>query len=175
MAPAPAPIPQMELPDSGLTYLPWGQPLTTISTLPTPGVQFTHNSAPLPGSPLVHMPLSMSLATVIPQSVDPHPQIVELHQNSEHQLDSEPQDHSLDEDDVRDTESPNLLDKLLEEQKDHVHVEDKDSYNSAIFIPNLWKGDLFSAISVRTWVFIFLDCKFTRVTSYIRLLKEQNS
>ncbi|XP_075892041.1 POU domain class 2-associating factor 1 [Nelusetta ayraudi] len=137
MAPAPAPIPQMELPDSGLTYLPWGQPLTTISTLPTPGVQFSHNSAPLPGSPLVHMPLSMSLTTVIPQSVDHHPQIVELHQNSEHQLDSEPQDHSLDEDDVRDTESPNLLDKLLEEQKDHVHVEDKDSYNSAIFIPNL--------------------------------------
>lgn len=83
------------------------------------------------------MPLSMSLTTVIPQSVDPHPQIVELHQNSEPQLDSEPQDHSLDEDDVRDTESPNLLDKLLEEQKDHVHEEDKDSYNSAVFISNL--------------------------------------
>lgn len=142
MTQAPASIPQMELPDSGLTYLPWGQPLTTISTLPTPGVQFTPNSAPLPGSPLVHMPLSMSLTTVIPQSVDPHPQMVELQQNSEHQLDPEPQGHSLDEDDVRDTESPNLLDKLLEEQKDHVHEEDKDSYNSAVFIPNLWKEEL---------------------------------
>lgn len=137
MTPAPAPIPQMELPDSGLTYLPWGQPLTTISTLPTPGVQFTPNSAPLPGSSLVHMPLSMSLTTVIPQSVDPHPQIVELHQSSQHQLDPEQQDHSLDEGDVRDTGSPNLLDKILEEQKDHVHEQDKDSYNSTIFIPNL--------------------------------------
>lgn len=137
VAPAPTPLPQMELPDSGLTYLPWGQPLTTISTLPNPGVQFTPNSATLPGSPLVHMPLSMSLATVIPQSVDPHPQIVELHQHPEHQLDSEPQDHSLDEDDVRESDSPNLLDKLLEDQKDHVSEEDKDSYNSALFIPNI--------------------------------------
>lgn len=137
VAPAPTPLPQMELPDSGLTYLPWAQPLTTISTLPNPGVQFTPNSATLPGSPLVHMPLSMSLATVIPQSVDPHPQIVELHQHPEHQLDSEPQDHSLDEDDVRESDSPNLLDKLLEDQKDHVSEEDKDSYNSALFIPNI--------------------------------------
>lgn len=134
MTQAPASIPQMEIPDSGLTYLPWAQPLTTISTLSTPGVHFAPSSAPLPGSPLVHMPLSMSLTTVIPQSVDPHPQIVELYQNSGEQLDSEPQDNPLNEDDVRDTESPNLLEKLLEEQKDH--EDNKDSY-SAVFIPNL--------------------------------------
>lgn len=141
MNPAAASIPQMELPDSGLTYLPLGQPLTSISTLPTPGVQFPPNSAPLPGPPLVHMPLSMSLTTMIPQRLDPHPQILELQQLSEHQLDSEGQGHSLDNDDVRDTESPNLLDRLLEEQKGHVHDGDKDSYNSAAFIPDLWKGE----------------------------------
>uniref|UniRef100_A0A671UQC0 OCA domain-containing protein n=1 Tax=Sparus aurata TaxID=8175 RepID=A0A671UQC0_SPAAU len=115
-----ASIPQMELPDSGLTYLPWAQPLTTISTMPSPGVQFAPSSAALPGSPLVHMPLSMSLTTMIPQleaqGVDPHPQILDLPQQAE---------------------SPSLLDKLLEAQKDDGSEQDKDSYSSSLFISNV--------------------------------------
>ncbi len=141
MAPAPASLPQMELPDSGLTYLPWAQPLTTISAMPNPGVQFTNGSAALPGSPMVHMPLSMSLTTMIPQletqGVDPQPQILELSQRSDHQLDPEPQGPSLEEDPGVETESPSLLDKLLEEQKDGGGEDGKDSYNSTLFIQNV--------------------------------------
>nr|XP_046244352.1 POU domain class 2-associating factor 1 [Scatophagus argus] len=139
MTPAPASLPQMELPDSGLTYLPWAQPLTTISTMPNPGVQFAPGSAALPGSPLVHMPLSMSLTTMIPQmeaqGIDPHPQIPDLPQRSDHQLEAEPQ--SLDEDPGVESETPSLLDKLLEDQKDDGSEEDKESYNSSLFIPNV--------------------------------------
>lgn len=143
MAPAPAALPQMELPDSGLTYLPWAQPLTTISTMPNPGVQFAPGSAALPGSPLVHMPLSMSLTTMIPQleahGIDPQPQILDLPQRSDHQLDPEPQGQSLDEDPGVEPESQSLLDKLLEDQKDDGEEEEKDSYSSSLFIPNVWK------------------------------------
>ncbi|XP_068601923.1 POU domain class 2-associating factor 1 [Brachionichthys hirsutus] len=118
---------QMELPDSGLTYLPWAQPLTTISTLPNPGVKLAPGSAVLAGSPLVHMPLSMSLTTMIPQldcqSMDLQPT----------NLDSEPQGHSLDDDLGVELESQNLLDKLLENQKaDGVDV-DKESNRSSFF------------------------------------------
>ncbi|XP_071327998.1 POU domain class 2-associating factor 1 [Trachinotus anak] len=141
VGPAPAALPQMELPDSGLTYLPWAQPLTTISTMPNPGVQFAPGSAALSGSPLVHMPLSMSLTTMIPQleaqGADPQPQILDLPQRSEHQLDPEAQGQSLDEDPGIEPESPNLLDKLLEDQKEDGEEEDKDSYSSSIFIPNV--------------------------------------
>ncbi|XP_039987078.1 POU domain class 2-associating factor 1 [Xiphias gladius] len=137
MTPAPASLPQMELPDSGLTYLPWAQPLTTISTMPNPGVQFAPGSAALSGSPLVHMPLSMSLTTMIPQleaqGVDPQPQILDLPQRSEHQLDHEHEDQSLDEDPGIEPESPNLLDKLLEDHKED-EEEDKDSYSSSLYI-----------------------------------------
>uniref|UniRef100_A0A3Q4BUM8 OCA domain-containing protein n=1 Tax=Mola mola TaxID=94237 RepID=A0A3Q4BUM8_MOLML len=108
MASAPASLPQMELPDAGLTYLPWAQPLTTISTMPNPAMQFSTNSAALPGgSPLVHMPLSMSLTTMMPQ---------------------------LDPQCVVEPESPSLLDKLLEDQKDDGGEGDKDSYGSSLFI-----------------------------------------
>lgn len=132
----------MDLPDSGLTYLPWAQPLTTISTMPNPGVQFAPGSAALSGSPLVHMPLSMSLTTMIPQletqGSDHQPQILELPpQRSDHQLDPEAQAQSLDEDPDIEPESPNLLDKLLEDQKEDGEGEDKDSYSSSIFIPNV--------------------------------------
>ncbi|XP_073346957.1 POU domain class 2-associating factor 1 [Pagrus major] len=141
VAPAPASIPQMELPDSGLTYLPWAQPLTTISTMPSPGVQFAPGSAALPGSPLVHMPLSMSLTTMIPQleaqGVDPQPQILDLPERSDHQLDPGPQGQALDEDPGVEAESPSLLDKLLEAQKDDSSEQDKDSYSSSLFISNV--------------------------------------
>ncbi|XP_042343156.1 POU domain class 2-associating factor 1 [Plectropomus leopardus] len=142
VAPAPGSLPQMDLSDSGLTYLPWAQPITTISTVPNPGVQFAPGSAALPGSPLVHMPLSMSLTTMIPQleaqGVDPpHLQILDLPQRAEHQLDPEPQDQSLDEDTEVQPESPNLLDKLLEDQKGDDEEEGKDSFSSSLFIPNV--------------------------------------
>ncbi|XP_018555760.1 POU domain class 2-associating factor 1 [Lates calcarifer] len=141
VAPAPASLPQMELPDSGLTYLPWAQPLTTISTMPNPGVQFAPGSAALSGSPLVHMPLSMSLTTMIPQleaqGADPQPQILDLPQRSGHHLAPEPRDQSLDEDPGIEPESPNLLDKLLEDHKEAGEEEDKDSYSGSLFIPNV--------------------------------------
>ncbi|XP_051813507.1 POU domain class 2-associating factor 1 [Acanthochromis polyacanthus] len=141
VAPAPGSLPQMELPDSGLTYLPWAQPLTTISTMPNPGVQFSSGSAALPGSPLVHMPLSMSLTTMFPQletqGADPQPQILELPQHSDHQLDPEPQGQSLNEDPEVESESPNLLDKLLEDHKEPGEEEETDSYRSSIFIPSV--------------------------------------
>ncbi|KAI9522091.1 hypothetical protein NQZ68_039740 [Dissostichus eleginoides] len=139
VAPAQGSLPQMELPDSALTYLPWAQPITTISTMPSPGVQFASGSSALPGSPLVHMPLSMSLTTMFPQLEaqglhPPQPQILEMPQRSEHQLDPEPQD---DEGPGAESESPSLLDTLLEEQKGEGKEEDKDSYSSSIFIPNV--------------------------------------
>uniref|UniRef100_A0A3Q1F2K6 OCA domain-containing protein n=1 Tax=Acanthochromis polyacanthus TaxID=80966 RepID=A0A3Q1F2K6_9TELE len=138
---SPGSLPQMELPDSGLTYLPWAQPLTTISTMPNPGVQFSSGSAALPGSPLVHMPLSMSLTTMFPQletqGADPQPQILELPQHSDHQLDPEPQGQSLNEDPEVESESPNLLDKLLEDHKEPGEEEETDSYRSSIFIPSV--------------------------------------
>ncbi|KAF3692587.1 POU domain class 2-associating factor 1 [Channa argus] len=141
VSPSPASLPQMELQDSGLTYLPWAQPLTTISTMPNPGVQFGPSSAALPTSPLVHMPLSMSLTTMIPQleaqSADPHPQILDLPQRSDHPLDPEQQGQSLDEDQGVEPESPNLLDKLLEDNKENDEEEEKDSYSNSLFIPNV--------------------------------------
>ncbi|KAM6933572.1 POU domain class 2-associating factor 1 [Xenentodon cancila] len=141
MAPAQTGIPQMELPDSGLTYLPWAQPLTTISTMPTPGVQFGPGSAALPGSPLVRMPLSMSLTTMIPQleaqELDTHSQILELPQHSNQQLDPETQGQDLDDDPEVEPETPSLLDKLLEDHKGHGAEEDKDSFSSSLFMPSV--------------------------------------
>uniref|UniRef100_A0A673C057 OCA domain-containing protein n=1 Tax=Sphaeramia orbicularis TaxID=375764 RepID=A0A673C057_9TELE len=131
----PASLPQVELPDSGLTYLPWAQPLTTISTMSSPGVQFAPGSAALSGSPLVHMPLPMSLATMIPQlefqGTDTQPQVLD------HQLGPESESQALDEDPDVEQESPNLLDKLLEDQKEDDGEEAKDSYSSSLFIEDV--------------------------------------
>lgn len=131
----------MELPDAGLTYLPWAQPLTTISTMASPGVQFGPSAAALPGSPLVHMPLPMSLTTMIPQleaqGVGPQPEILELPQRSDLQLDHESQDQCLDEDVEVEPESPNLLDKILEDNKEDGEEECKERYSSSLFIPTV--------------------------------------
>ncbi|XP_071761660.1 POU domain class 2-associating factor 1 [Centroberyx gerrardi] len=141
VAPAQASLPQMDLQDSGLTYLPWGQPLTTISTMPTSGVQFTPGSATLSGSPLLHMPLPMSLTTMIPQleahGLEPQPQILDLPQPSDQQLNPAPQPRSLDEDPEVEPEPPNPLEKLLEDPKEEGEEEGKDSYSSSLFIPNV--------------------------------------
>nr|XP_013872307.1 PREDICTED: POU domain class 2-associating factor 1 [Austrofundulus limnaeus] len=141
VAPGQSSLSQMDLPDSGLAYPLWAQPLTTISALPSPGVQFSPGSAALPGSPVVHMPLSMSLTTMIPQldaqGLDTQSHIVELPQQSEDPLDPESQDQCLNEDLEVEPESPNLLDKLLEDQKKHGGDEDKDLYPSSLFLPNV--------------------------------------
>lgn len=141
MAPGQTALTQMELPDSGLAYPLWSQPLTTISAVPNPGVQFASGSAALPGSPVVHMPLPMSLTTMIPQQetqdLDRQPQNLDIPHQSEHELEQEPQDHSLNEDPEVEPESPSLLDKLLEDQKGHDDEEDKDSYSSSMFLPNV--------------------------------------
>ncbi|XP_034024953.1 POU domain class 2-associating factor 1 isoform X2 [Thalassophryne amazonica] len=138
MAPAPSSFPQMDLKDSGMTYLPWAQPLNTISTMSSTGVQFTPGSASLPGTPLVHMPLSMSLTTVIPQleaqSVDSHLQILDLPQCSDHQLNRETQAQSLDDDSGIEPESPNLLDKLLDQKDAEEEQECKSFYSSSFFL-----------------------------------------
>lgn len=108
-----------------------------------PGVQFAPGSAALSGSPLVHMPLSMSLAAMIPQpetqGAEPQLQILDLPQRPDHRLDPEPQGQSLDEDQEGEPGSPNLLDKLLEERGEDGDEDDKDSYSSSLFMPNVWK------------------------------------
>ncbi|XP_029964554.1 POU domain class 2-associating factor 1 [Salarias fasciatus] len=140
VAPGQTSLPPMELQDSGLTYLPWAQSLTTISTMPNPGVQFAPGAAALPGSSLVHMPLSMSLTTMIPQleppCVGPHPQIQDL-PHSDHHLEPGAHGQSLHDDPEVRPESPNLLDKILEDRKESGEDDDKDSYSSSIFIPDV--------------------------------------
>lgn len=112
--------PQMELPDPGLAYLPWAQPLATVST--NPGVQF-------------HMPLSMSVTTTMPQPAPPATD-PELLQDPPPQLDCELPDPPLEEDTGSESGSPSLLDALLEERKAEGGGA-KDSYRSSLFIPNV--------------------------------------
>lgn len=142
-----ASLPQMELPDSGLTYLPWAPPLTTISTMPNAGVQFP-GSAALPGSPLVHMPMPMSLATMI-QGADTPPQALVPPKHSDH---LDPESQCLDEDQDEESEPPSLLDKLLEEQKDD-EDEDSDSYSSALFVADIW-----NVVSLTHWSHSSCSC-----------------
>lgn len=70
-----------------------------------------------------------------PQGMDPQPEILEIPEHSEQQA----QGQSLNEDPEVEAESPNLLDKLLEDHKEHGEEEDKDSYRSSLFIPNVWR------------------------------------
>uniref|UniRef100_A0A8C6SYE1 OCA domain-containing protein n=1 Tax=Neogobius melanostomus TaxID=47308 RepID=A0A8C6SYE1_9GOBI len=115
--PVPTSLPQMDS-NCGLTYLPW----TAVSS-----------PAALPGSSLIHVPLSMSLATMIPQLDvqvrDDEAQILEqpLHPGTEGQSVHEEAEEKL--------ESPSLLDRLLEEQK--ADNEDKDSCSNTIFVTNV--------------------------------------
>uniref|UniRef100_A0A3P8UWY8 POU class 2 homeobox associating factor 1 n=1 Tax=Cynoglossus semilaevis TaxID=244447 RepID=A0A3P8UWY8_CYNSE len=123
MAPAPASLPQMELPDSGLTYVPWAQPITAISAVPNPGVQFSPGPSGLSTQPLVQMPLSLSLTPVIPGLED-------------HGADPQAQNLDLEEAGVE-PNSPNFLDKLLENHKEDGEEENKESYGSSLFIANV--------------------------------------
>lgn len=123
MAPAPASLPQMEIPDSGLTYVPWAQPITAISAVPNPGVQFSPGPSGLSTQPLVQMPLSLSLTPVIPGLED-------------HGADPQAQNLDLEEAGVE-PNSPNFLDKLLENHKEDGEEENKESYGSSLFIANV--------------------------------------
>ncbi|KAK7883170.1 hypothetical protein WMY93_029344 [Mugilogobius chulae] len=117
VAPVPSPLPQMDS-DSGLTYLPW----TAVSS-----------PAALSGSPLLHVPLSMSLATMIPQ-LD-----LQVSNGEQPALDQplQPATEGISEQEPEEKqESPSLLDKLLEEQKAD-DGEDKDSYDTSIYVTNV--------------------------------------
>ncbi|XP_067222058.1 POU domain class 2-associating factor 1 isoform X2 [Chanodichthys erythropterus] len=83
-------LPQVEIPDSSLTYIPWAQPLSTISSpvMQTPSVQ-----AALSASQLFPVPLTLPVL-----SAEPEPQQVEPPQSPEGTL---------------------ALEKLLEEDEGH--------------------------------------------------------
>ncbi|XP_072314830.1 POU domain class 2-associating factor 1 [Eucyclogobius newberryi] len=118
VAPVPTPLPQMDS-DSGLTYLPW----TAMSS-----------PAALSGSPLLHVPLSMSLATMIPQ-LDlqvPNGEFQTLDQPL-HPVTEGPSEH---EEPEEKQEPPSLLDTLLEEQKAD-EGDDKDSYGNSTYVTNV--------------------------------------
>uniref|UniRef100_A0A3B4A706 OCA domain-containing protein n=1 Tax=Periophthalmus magnuspinnatus TaxID=409849 RepID=A0A3B4A706_9GOBI len=106
--------------------------LTNFGVMPTP------LPTALSGSSLLHVPLSMSLATMIPQ-LDPQVSNVDsqilgtpLQPVTEGQSEgqSEEEDHEK-------QESPSLLDKLLEEQKADDEEEDKDLYSDSIYVTNV--------------------------------------
>lgn len=128
----------MELPDSGLTYLPWAPPLTTISTLSNPGIQLAPGPASLARSPLVHVPLSMSLTTMLPplecQGLDPQPQVLNVPQRVGHQLEPQPHGQSGDGDPGPELEPQSLLDKLLGNDKPDGDTEGRNSYSSSLFV-----------------------------------------
>uniref|UniRef100_A0A4W5JBU0 OCA domain-containing protein n=1 Tax=Hucho hucho TaxID=62062 RepID=A0A4W5JBU0_9TELE len=109
LAPTSTALPQVDLQDSVLTYIPWAQPLTTI---PTSGVQFASHPATLAGSQL--LPMSMPVTPTMPQQ-DPQPQPLEQSPAG--------------------AEEPNPLEKLLEDQDQ----DDKYTYvnSSSIFIPGV--------------------------------------
>ncbi|XP_041733742.1 POU domain class 2-associating factor 1 isoform X2 [Coregonus clupeaformis] len=109
LAPTSTALPQVDLQDSVLTYIPWAQPLSTI---PTSGVQFASHPASLAGSQL--LPMSMPVTPTMHQQ-DPQPQPLEQSPAG--------------------AEEPNPLEKLLEDQDQ----DDKYTYvnSSSIFIPSV--------------------------------------
>ncbi|KAL0973064.1 hypothetical protein UPYG_G00198430 [Umbra pygmaea] len=107
LAPTSTTQPQLELQESALTYIPWAQPLTTISPS---GMQFATHPATLAGSQFVSMPMSMAVSSTMSQ---PDPQ---------------PLEQVLDE-----AEEPNPLEKLLEDQDD----KDTYVNSSSLFIHNI--------------------------------------
>ncbi|KAI1893467.1 hypothetical protein AGOR_G00124020 [Albula goreensis] len=98
-APASSSLPQVELPvDTPVTYIPWGQPLTALST---PTVQCTPGAAPFPGPQLVSLPVSVPV---------PEPDPLQMEQ-ARATVASLPLEKLLEEDDDRDTyvTSPSLF------------------------------------------------------------------
>ncbi|XP_010891993.1 POU domain class 2-associating factor 1 [Esox lucius] len=83
LAPTSTGLPQVDLQDSALTYIPWAQPLTTI---PTSGVQFSPHPATLAGSQLVPM------STSVPQTLEQSPAEAEEPNPLERLLEDQDQD-----------------------------------------------------------------------------------
>ncbi|KAM9811427.1 POU domain class 2-associating factor 1 isoform X3 [Syngnathus typhle] len=121
-------LPHMDLPDSGCAYIPWAQPLTTISTMIS-GVQFAPGSTTLSGSCLVQMPLSKSLAS---QGHQPH--LLDPLEYSD-QTNSKTEE-VIHEDQAEELETPNLLDKILEDQGKDEYSGGKVSYSNSFFLPS---------------------------------------
>ncbi|XP_053729518.1 POU domain class 2-associating factor 1 [Synchiropus splendidus] len=110
VAPATSSISHTQVPETGLTIIPWAQPFTTLSTMCSPpGPPLVSSSAAIPAAPLRHMPLPLG----------PHLQMLN------HQMDPD-SSMTLNEDVEVKPPSPNLLDKLLEDQKEEGAVEDRD-------------------------------------------------
>ncbi|XP_061683781.1 POU domain class 2-associating factor 1 [Syngnathoides biaculeatus] len=131
-------LPQMDLQELGCAYIPWTQPLTTLSTMLS-GVQLTPGSPTLSGSPLVHMSLSKTLTTTLPQldtqGIDSQAQILEPVQYSD-LTNPKQHDEVLDEGQPGELETPNLLDKILEDQGKEDESGDKVSYSNSLFASN---------------------------------------
>ncbi|XP_061638064.1 POU domain class 2-associating factor 1 [Phyllopteryx taeniolatus] len=131
-------LPQMDLPELGCAYIPWNQPLTTLSTMIS-GVQFAPGSTTLSGSPLVHMSLSKTLTTTVPQldtqGIDSQVQNLEPLQYSD-LTNRKLHDEVLDEGQAVELEAPNLLDKILEDQGKEEESGGKVSYSNSLFVPN---------------------------------------
>ncbi|CAL1570863.1 unnamed protein product [Knipowitschia caucasica] len=118
VAPVPTHLPQMDS-DCSLTYLPW----TAMSS-----------PAALSGSPLLHVPLSVPFATMIPQldlrgpsaesSIQEQPMLSGTESPSEREVPEIKQ------------ESPSLLDALLEEQKSD-NEQHKDMYSNPIYVTHV--------------------------------------
>ncbi|XP_054650822.1 POU domain class 2-associating factor 1 [Dunckerocampus dactyliophorus] len=136
VAPATCSLPHMELPESGFAYIPWSQPFTTLSTMPSSGVQFGPGSATLSGSSLVHMPLSTMFPQQDTQGINSQPQSLEPLQYS-HQINPEPRNKASDEDGGAELEASNLLDKILESQRKDDELGGKEQlYSTSLFLPN---------------------------------------
>ncbi|XP_061923321.1 keratin-associated protein 10-5-like isoform X2 [Entelurus aequoreus] len=127
-------LPHLDLPEPGVAYIPWSQALT-----PSSGVQIVPRSASQSGSSLVHMPLSVSLSTWVPQqdgqglyyesrNLEPlqYPELVDLKTHNE----------ALEEDRGADLEAPNLLDTILEDQRRDDQLKGKKSCSTSIFVTN---------------------------------------
>ncbi|XP_051935032.1 uncharacterized protein LOC127609233 isoform X2 [Hippocampus zosterae] len=124
-------LPQMDLPDLGCAYLPWTHPLTTLSTVIS-GVQFASGSTPMSGSSLVHTPLSKSLTN---KDTDSQHQILEALQYSD-QTNPKLHNEVRDEDQEVELETPNLLDKILEDQGKDEDSGGKVSYSNWFYLPS---------------------------------------
>ncbi|XP_061775342.1 keratin-associated protein 16-1-like [Nerophis ophidion] len=127
-------LPHLDLPEPGLAYIPWSQALT-----PSSGVQIVPRPASQSGSSMVHMPLSVSLSTWVPQQ-----DVQGLYHESRNldtlqypdQVDLKTHNEALDEYRGADLEAPNLLDTILEDQRRDDQLKAKKSYSTSIFVTN---------------------------------------
>ncbi|XP_077467776.1 POU domain class 2-associating factor 1 [Stigmatopora argus] len=124
---------QLEHPELGCAYIPWNQPLTSLSTMLS-GVQFAAGSTTLSGSSLVHMPLSRPLVSKQDTLViGSQPQNLEPVQYSE-QANHKPHGDELEQ--AVELEPPNLLDNILENQGKIAELGGTLLYSNSLFLSN---------------------------------------